>query len=202
MSCPDEKTLLQRLLADDASAWREVVEKYTGLLLAISRRTFGVYGFEASMADCEDAVADVWGNLLRHEGRLIRQCMERGQLLPMLHVLTRNRTIDLMRRRKLMTQPLDEELTELPAEEQPAENAEIIARIPAALTVLAPKERTLVELFFLQGKKYREIELLTGIPQNSVGPTLNRALAKLRVALQGPIASCRATVPAGSNLVP
>jgi RNA polymerase sigma factor (sigma-70 family) len=48
---------------------------------------------------------------------------------------------------------------------------------------LNARERTLVELFFLQGKKYREIAALTGVAQNSIGPTLGRALSKLRTAL-------------------
>jgi len=179
MAGADETILLRRLLADDSSAWRELVKKYSALLHTISRRTFAGYGFTASNADCEDVVAEVWGNLLRNDRRLLRQCLERKQVLPTLHVLTRNRTIDVMRRRKLVTQPLDEELLEVPvAEAEPAPLP--LEKLRSALTVLSTKERTLVELFYLQKKKYREIELLTGISSNSVGPTLARALSKLR----------------------
>ena len=183
----DERLLLQRLLEDDPAAWRDVVGKYSGLLLSLARRTFAAYGFEASDHDCEDAVADVWGNLLRTERQLIRRCLERGQLLPTLHVLTRNRTVDIMRRRKFVTEPLREELVEAPADDpEPESRPELAGRLRAALAQLSSKERTLVELFYLLGKKYREIELLTGVSQNSVGPTLTRALAKLRDAMDTP----------------
>lgn len=182
MAGMDETILLRRLLADDPSAWRELVEKYSALLLAISRRTFGGYGFAVSDHDCEDVVAEVWGNLLRNNRQVIRQCLERKQVLPTLHVLTRNRTIDVMRRRKLVTQPLSEEFAEVPVVETEAEELPV-AQLRIALTQLSAKERTLVELFYLQKKKYREIELLTGISQNSVGPTLARALEKLRAKL-------------------
>ena len=180
----DETILLQRLLDDDPSAWKELVGKYSGLLLALARRTFAAYGFAASNHDCEDAVAETWSNLLRNERQQIRRCLERGQLLPTLHVLTRNRTVDVMRRRKLVTEPLQEELVEATAAEPALESTPDLAhRLRAALARLSTKERTLVELFYLQEKKYREIELLTGVSQNSVGPTLARALLKLRDAL-------------------
>jgi RNA polymerase sigma-70 factor, ECF subfamily len=181
MTGAHETVLLQRLLRDDPAAWQEIVATYAGLLLAIARRTFAAYGFEVSTHDCEDVVAEVWGNLLRHERRLIQQCLARRQLLPTLHALTRNRSIDLMRRRKFVTQPLAGEGDELPAvDAESAPDAELASLLPQALAELSAKERTLVELFFLHGKKYREIELLTGVSQNSVGPTLTRALGKLR----------------------
>jgi RNA polymerase sigma-70 factor (ECF subfamily) len=181
MSGASETLLLQRLLQDDPAAWREIVSKYSGLLLSLARRTFGSYGFTASNHDCEDVVSEVWSNLLRNDKQVIRRCLERGQLLPMLHVLTRNRTIDVMRRRKFVTEQLDEELTEVPSAESESElPLDPNNQLPKALGQLSAKERTLVDLFYLQGKKYREIELLTGVSQNSVGPTLARALAKLR----------------------
>ena len=173
--------LLRRLLGKDHDAWQEMLKEYSGLLLGISRRTFASYGFHASFQDQEDAVADVWRNLLEHERRLIRQCLDRGNFPQMLVVLTRNRTIDIMRRHKMtVALPADEEL-DVPAD--PAGNdwdglpKEVGAE---ALNTLSARERTCIQLFFLHRKKYREIETLAGIPQNSVGPTLARALTKLR----------------------
>lgn len=192
LSCPqmsgaNEAHLLQRLLQDDPAAWREIVEKYSGLLLAISRRTFSSYGFEASEEDCEDAVADVWRNLLQNNRQVVRQCIERGQLLPTLHVLTRNRSVDVMRRRKCVSVPLDNAVEEVAVDAtDSAADSESIELLPRALERLSVRERTLVELFYLHDKKYREIELLLGIPQNSIGPTLARALAKLRQTLSDP----------------
>lgn len=177
-----ETLFLHRLLEDDSSAWREIVSKYSGLLLAIARRTFAAYGFVASEPDCEDAVAEVWRNLLDHDRRIVRQCLERGQLLPTLHVLTRNRAIDQMRRRKFIGASM-EELEEVAATDEPESESSLAEELPRALAALSPRERTLVELFYLHDKKYREIEQLTGIPQNSIGPTLTRVLAKLRDTL-------------------
>ena len=177
--------LLQGLLRDEPSAWSELVGKYSPLLLGISRRTFASYGYAASNHDCEDAVADVWRNLLHNDRQLVRQCIERGQLLPTLHVLTRNRTVDLMRRRKLVAAPLEEatEIAVCDAETADPDERDVSSFLPQALARLSPRERALVELFYLQAKSYREIELLIGVPQNSIGPTLKRAVAKLKAAI-------------------
>jgi RNA polymerase sigma-70 factor (ECF subfamily) len=184
MAAASEIALLQRLLREEPAAWREVVEKYTGLLLAISRRTFLTHGFLPSNQDCEDAVAEVWRNLLADKRKVVRRCLEHGHFLATLQVLARNRTVDVLRRRRIVSVPLNEELVgETPEQPEPPPTSGLERHLPQAMKVLSTRERRLIELFFLRGKKYREIEALTGIPQNSIGPTLGRALVKLRKEL-------------------
>lgn len=178
-----ESLLLRRLVGNDPAAWRELVQTYSGLLLGLSRRTFRSYGWQCSDPDCEDVVAEVWRNLLEDDRRLLRRCRERGQFLPMLQALTRHRTVDVLRRRKLWTVRYEEEEMSVAQPEPDPVPAEELAALPEALGTLSPKERRLVELFYLQEKAYREITLLTGVPLNSIGPTLARSLAKLRKRL-------------------
>jgi len=162
----------------------------------VARRAFARYAFPATRDDIEDTVAEVWRNLLEHDMRLVHQCRQRDNLLPALQVLARHRAIDLMRRRKVHAQPLNDYDAAAP---QHRENNDLpdSEQITAALEALPQRERTLVRLFFLQHKKYREIADLTGIPQNSIGPTLSRALARLRVLLQPvPSPDARLTPPA------
>lgn len=176
--------LLRRLLDHDAAAWRELVEGYTGFLLAMSRRTFASYGVRTDGQDFEDAVADVWKNLLENDLRLVRQCIERGNFVQTLQVLVRNRSIDLMRKRQNATIALNEgHAVTQPAAASTEADLEP-GELARAMGELTARERTLVNLFFLQRKKYREISALTGIPQNSIGPTLARAVARLRQSLK------------------
>jgi RNA polymerase sigma-70 factor, ECF subfamily len=155
-----------------------------GFLLAIARRTFANYGVRDAGQDAEDAVADVWKNLLEKDRRIVRDCSERGNFLQTLQVLTRNRSVDILRRRHEQVVSLDQGQAAAQAA-APTDNGPAIPpeQMRAAMQVLTQRERTLVNLFFLQGKKYREIADLTGIPQNSIGPTLARALARLRKQL-------------------
>jgi RNA polymerase sigma-70 factor (ECF subfamily) len=176
-----EKTdlLLVRLLEGDGAAWERVVEEYSGFLLAVCRKTFAGYGVRPTGQDIEDAVADVWKNLFENDKRVLRQCIERRNFVQTLQVLARHRSIDIMRKRQAGTVALND--GHAPATEPPPEPADFTPKqIRAAVGQLPHREKILVNLFFLQGKKYREIAALTGIPQNSIGPTLARALARLR----------------------
>lgn len=187
-------SLLDRLIDDDATAWRELIDTHAALLHAVARRAFARYAFPATRDDIEDVVAEVWRNLLEHNMRLVHQCRERDNLLPALQVLARHRAIDLMRRRKVHTQPLNDFDTAAPREPDNGDMPDS-EEIRAALDALPQRERTLVRLFFLQHKKYREIAELTGIPQNSIGPTLSRALVRLRGLLQPPPPEPRTMTP-------
>lgn len=182
------RLLLERLLRYDQKAWNELVETYSGLLLTIVRSTFTRYGFAPANADVEDMVANVWQNLLANDLKVVRQCLQNGYFLQTLHVLARNRTIDSLRKRKLETIPFDghEPVLESLPDEVPLAAADVSEnRLRQAFETLSSRERSLVALFFLQGKKYKEIAALTGISMNSIGPTMGRALIKLRQVLQG-----------------
>jgi RNA polymerase sigma-70 factor (ECF subfamily) len=48
------------------------------------------------------------------------------------------------------------------------------------LEELHGEEAEIVRLYHLEGKTYQEISSQTGVPENSIGPTLSRARAKLR----------------------
>jgi RNA polymerase sigma-70 factor (ECF subfamily) len=173
--------LFDRVLNGKDSAWRELVSEYSGLLLGVSRKTFMSYGFSASSQDCEDAIANVWINLLADDNQVMRHCLERGNALQTMLVLARNRTIDIMRKHnsKVVALQDDQQLgVQLP--EEIVEDGDEKRVLRAAIAELSERERMLIEMFFLQEKKYREIAMLTKIPQNSIGPTLSRALAKLR----------------------
>lgn len=190
MSTNDPATckLLQRLLRYDPQAWNELVSTYSGILSAVVRSNFARYGFQPGGADVEDVVAGVWQNLLANDLKIVRQCLQRGYFLQTLHVLARNRTVDMLRKCKPETSvPLDgnEPAVESSSRAVPALALNVsAARLTQALQTLTAKERTLIALFFLQGKKYKEIAMLTGISINSIGPTLRRALIKLRQVLQ------------------
>jgi RNA polymerase sigma factor (sigma-70 family) len=176
--------ILTRLLHGDPAAWTTLIRDYSGLLIAVANRTFASYGYKPVTQDAEDVVAVVWSNVLANDHQIIRRCLKQGHWLATLYTLVRNRAIDVMRAHRLATVPLDETLIPEP---EPASEPEPPAIPPAhlrqAMRSLNARERTLVELFFLQGKKYREIAALTGVAQNSIGPTLGRALSKLRTAL-------------------
>jgi RNA polymerase sigma-70 factor (ECF subfamily) len=65
----------------------------------------------------------------------------------------------------------------LDSPEKRISNREEVERLMDNLT---GPEAEVVRLYHLEGKSYREISSAIGIPENSIGPTLSRARAKLR----------------------
>jgi len=195
-----DASLLNRLLVHDQSAWRDLVARYAPLLHAIACRTCRNYGHRPTTAEIEDMVAEVWVNLLENEMHLIRQMIEHGKVLPTLHVLTRHRTIDALRRRRKIPIPVEDivQLTNARTGSdyrgayrsdnngdddtpEPMTAAEF-SMLKQAVDALTDRQRTVLRLTYLHGRKHREIAELTGMPQNSVGPTLHRAIQRLRAA--------------------
>ena len=61
--------------------------------------------------------------------------------------------------------------------EQRINDREQVARL---MKELNGPEADVVRLYHLEGKSYREISDTVGMPENSIGPTLSRARAKMR----------------------
>lgn len=173
--------LLQQLLDDNPKAWTQLVAEYSSLLVRVANRTFAAYGFKPVTHDAEDVVSVVWSNVLANDRRIVRRCLENGRWLPTLYTLARNRAVDVMRATKMTTLPLDESQLPEPEIDKTSDEPDVsLEQLQTAMLTLNQREQTFINLFFLQSKKYHEIAALTGVAQNSIGPTLWRALTKLR----------------------
>ena len=176
-------TLLMDLIAGESEVWHNAVEEYSGFIFAVVKRTYMSYGFKTSHHDIEDTVADVWKNLIENDMKVIKKCMENGNFLPTLHVIAKNRSIDRIRKKNRHNHKLNEYYGVLSSERHDGGLDFDSEALLKAIEQLPPKPRSMVRLFFLQRKKYREIAALTGIPQNSIGPTLARAVSQLKVIM-------------------
>jgi RNA polymerase sigma-70 factor (ECF subfamily) len=74
-------------------------------------------------------------------------------------------------------EPVLERLPARPGESQRIDDSE---QIDLMLDGLAEPQSSIIRQYHLEGRSYREIADDLGIPENSIGPTLSRALARLR----------------------
>lgn len=165
-------------------AWDRLVLEHNALLKGLARRNFSKYGYQADAAVCEDMCSQIWHQLLMNNRRLLRTCLEEDRLLPMLHTLARNRCIDHIRKFRKLSYSEEELLPEAggaPPEPAPGLRTDWLLR---HIRSLPGRERELIELFYLQDLSYREIHQVSGIPENSIGPTLKRALKRLRKQIE------------------
>jgi len=169
-----------------------MVRLYLKLVYHVVRKTLAMYGRGGTEQDVEDITNDLFQSLVRDNYRALATIGEPFDLKAWLAVSARRRAIDHVRKKRLAPVSLDEpkeggEATTLAetvaVREQDSDDSareEYRTAVNESMADLNPKERLVVQLFYLKGKKYREIAQLTGINANSISPTLTRAVEKMQ----------------------
>ena len=154
-------------------AWmRAAVRQYEQPLIRFATRIIG----DSDRA--RDVVQDTFLRLWQADRNKVE-----NRIPQWLFTVCRNRALDLRRRdaRLDLFQKKERAASRpQPRADEMLERREAIDRAMAALEDLPQKQATVVRLKFREGMSYREISDQTGIPENSIGPTLTRAREKMR----------------------
>lgn len=176
-----DAALMSLLEARDELAFSEVYDRYAGLLYGVALRVC------SSPLKTEEIVQDTMMKLWRNPRGYDPS---RGALSTFLLTMTRNASIDALRRERHATSSLtDEEGEALPipsADSGPLERAELEAvsvRVKAALLDLSEAHRRTVELAYFRGASREEIAVEMNVPVGTVKSRLKYALDKLRGTL-------------------
>ncbi|MFN7971263.1 MAG: sigma-70 family RNA polymerase sigma factor [Acidobacteriota bacterium] len=167
----DEELLT--LARSDESAARCLFHRHRPLVVALLRHVFRVDEF---MVD--ELVDQVCESFLRYLPRL-------GNVRAYLRAATRGIALDHARRRASRHQAVERYLRTRPTDAvSDVENRRARTHdVEAALRVLDRRLRELVIATVIEGVSYREISLRTGMPVGSIGPTIGRALRRMREEL-------------------
>ena len=181
-----DRNLLERCLKRKPRAWEDFVDRFLGLVLHVIKHTAQARGIRLSPQDRDDLCAEVFLHLLKDDFAILRHFRGQASLATYLTVVARR----IIVRRLLAMQSqstLSHNLPSEPAASTPPPETRLANREEAQrlLSQLDGVEAEVVRLFHLEGKSYQEISQATGIPENSIGPILSRARAKLRSANAG-----------------
>jgi RNA polymerase sigma-70 factor (ECF subfamily) len=188
-----ERDLIRRCLGGDSGAWDEFVRRYVRLVAYVVRDTLRRSGRE-SEEDVDDVTEEIYAHLVDQDYRVLRNLREPYNLKAWLAVVARRKARDHARRRTLAPVSLDQPaaggLRSAPLErmlgfrvDPASEEGEEVRRAVEAAPLNA-RERLMVSLYFFKEKAYAEVAAVMGVPENSIGPTIRRALDKVRSALQ------------------
>lgn len=183
-----DRELIEALRQGSNDAWTELVNRYLKLVCHVVRRTLSTYG-RRNEQDVEDVAHEFFTHLCRDQYRALATIGAPWDLKAWLAIGARRRAIDHVRKRQPASVSLEtrqnedgmalsEAVAAKPAAE--ADPAEQQAAVAEALGSLSPKERLIVQLFYLKGLKYKEISKITGVNMNSISPTLMRAVEKMQ----------------------
>jgi RNA polymerase sigma-70 factor (ECF subfamily) len=177
-----DKNLLDRCLARKTGSWEDFVDRYLGLVVHVVNHTAQARGIKLSGEDREDFCADVFLAIVKDDFALLRHFRGQCSLATYLTVVARRVSVRELLQRKTLGRLSLAGVSEPETNghsEQRVTDRDMVDRL---MQGLRDDEARIVRLYHLEGKSYQEISLATGVPENSIGPTLSRVREKLRKA--------------------
>lgn len=180
-----DRNLLQRCLAREPRAWEDFVDRFLGLVIHVVNHSADARALRLSAEESEDLVAEVFLAIVGSDFAVLRKFRGESSLATYLTVVARRVVVRELLKRKSATSLSDvsAEGTNHRDHSPPAENrVGDRDEIEQLLGRLEGDEARVVRMYHLEGKSYQDISRSVGIPENTIGPTLSRARAKLRRA--------------------
>jgi RNA polymerase sigma-70 factor (ECF subfamily) len=176
--------LVDGCVGGDPDAWAALVEKYGAYVYSIIRTKLCSSGDRQYGEDVNDVFQSVFHTLLKNECRALRGVRNRTRIAGWLGAVAVNRSLDFLRSRGVERRAhniLREETAPYttPADDR-SDREELYRKIEAVLSQLSSREQLIVKLFYIHGKKYREIAEITNTPVNTVSSRLHRAKKRVR----------------------
>ncbi|MFK7736061.1 MAG: RNA polymerase sigma factor [Pirellulaceae bacterium] len=174
-----DRDLLNRCLAKVDGAWDGFIDRYLGLLTHVVSSTLETKFGNVPTAAKEDLVAEVLLALVDDDYAILRRFKGQSSLGTYLVVIARRisaRRVTKMA--KSQGKSLNgQKVAEVNGESSAFENAE---EVESLLSRMDSEDASLIRLFHLQHKSYKDIGSEMGVPENSIGPMLSRARDRMR----------------------
>jgi len=174
MSDADDMGLLARIQSGDETAMPALFDRYGKLVYSVAFRVL------KDASEAEDVMQEIFVQVWTNPRAFVSG---KGSLAGWLAVVARNRSIDVIRRRR-PAEPV--ELFALPAATNVALEAErdsLLGKIRGVMSGLPEEQRRPLELAFFEGLTHSEIAEKTGDPLGTVKTRIRMALTTIRKAL-------------------
>jgi RNA polymerase sigma-70 factor, ECF subfamily len=157
---PDQATVTA-MKSGDQSAMAELYDRYSSVVYAVALRVLGDTGA------AEDVLQEVFLQLWRNPA-----------------VITRNRAIDSLRRRRPETDIEDVILSVAPDLAVEADRSRAAEKVRGVLGTMPPRQRSALEMAYFEGMSHSEIATKTGEPLGTIKTRIRTGLIALRKAFQ------------------
>jgi RNA polymerase sigma-70 factor (ECF subfamily) len=165
--------LVSAIRSGDEQAMAQLYERYSPIVYSVALRVLGDTGA------AEDVVQEVFMQLWRNPDVFDAT---RGSLPAWLAVITRNRAIDSLRKRRPETDISDVVVSVEPDLAGSAELSCALEKIRGVLGGMPPPQRSALEMAFFEGLTHTEIAERTGEPLGTIKTRIRGCLLTLRKA--------------------
>lgn len=170
-----DERLLECVRNGDPQAMTNIFDRYSRMVFSVALRVL------ADPGQAEDVMQEVFLKIWREPRSFLQ---DRGQLGAWLAVMTRNRAIDLLRRRRPSDSIEDVILTARTDIASEVEQNSMLDKVRGAMKILPPEQKLSMELAYFEGLSHSEIAAKTGDPLGTVKTRIRSALLNLRKALK------------------
>lgn len=174
-SSEDDPSLLARINTGDERAMLALFDRYSGIVYSVALRVLN----DATAA--EAILHEIFMQLWRNPDSF---SAARGSLGGWLGIVSRNRSIDALRRKRPASGLEDITLTSPFNVATEAERSGLIERVRVTLTKLPSDHRKTLEMAFFDGLTHGEIAEMTGDQLGTVKIRIRGSLLTLRKAFQ------------------
>lgn len=170
-----DAALVSAIRAGDQSAMAALYDRYSPIVYSVALRVLGDTG------GAEDVQQDVFLQLWRNPGAFD---VSRGNLGAWLAVITRNRAIDALRKRRPESDLEDVVLSVVPDMAGDADRSRIAEKVRGMLGTMPTPQRAALEMAYYKGLTHTEIAAKTGEPLGTIKTRIRAGLTALRKAFQ------------------
>ena len=153
----------------------QLYARYSSVVYAVALRVLG------DTAAAEDVVQEIFIQLWRNPGAFDSG---RGNLAPWLAVITRNRAVDSLRKRRPQTEISETTVSVEPDLASQADRGRAMEKVRAVLKDMPEAQRSSLEMAYFEGYSHSEIAEKTGEPLGTVKTRIRNGLMLLRKAVQ------------------
>ncbi|MGH9598087.1 MAG: sigma-70 family RNA polymerase sigma factor [Edaphobacter sp.] len=172
-SSQDDATLLTLVERGDEPAMAALFDRYSKVVYSVALRVL------RDPAAAEDVLQEVFMQIWRNPDSFVAT---RGSLGGWLAVVSRNRSIDTLRRKRPMEQVDDMALASNYNLADEAERNSMMEKARGVIRLLPMEQRKTLEMAFFDGLTHSEIAEMTGDPLGTVKTRIRSALCSLRKA--------------------
>jgi len=174
---------LKRCLHHGPGAWNDFVDQFLGLVYHVIHHTAHLRSMPLRPEDVEDLAAEVLLQVVANDYAVLRQFRGQSSLATYLTVIARRICVQELARRAAAraVQPrVDGRRGSVEEHPRTGVGLETLEEVAQLLRKLPTRERSVVRLYYLEGRTYEEISTELTIPINSIGPILSRARKRMK----------------------
>jgi RNA polymerase sigma-70 factor (ECF subfamily) len=166
--------LVAAIRSGDQSAMAALYDRYSSIVYAVALRVLQDTG------SAEDVLQDIFMQLWRKPGAFDAS---RGNMAAWLAVITRNRAIDALRRRRPQDDIENVIVSVEPDLASEADRSRAMDKVRGALQAMPSAQRSALEMAYFEGLTHSEIAEKTGEPLGTIKTRIRTGLLSLRKVL-------------------